>query len=139
MSWQLAQASKDVALCRRLADHPFPAPMSDHDSPALTEAEWAGVLNRQDGLAQLREQFGRLPFSTHAIAALLLYEQPFGFTDQDVNDEDEVSEYCAVMAAQNRAAGDITTAAKFELLGGRHRERARRIAALLPPRGTPAA
>lgn len=109
--------------------------MPQSDSPALTEAEWAGVLNQQDGLAQLREQFAKLPFSTHAIAALLLYEQPFGFTEQDVNDEDEVSEYCAVMAAQNRAAGDVATAAKFELLGGRHRERARRIAALLPPRG----
>ena len=76
----------------------------------------------------LREQFGTLPFSTHAIAALLLYEQPFGFTHQDVTDEDEVSEYCAVMAAQNHEAGDTATAAKFELLGGRHRERARRIA-----------
>ena len=83
----------------------------------------------------LREQFGTLPFSTHAIAALLLYEQPFGFTQQDVTDEDEVSEYCAVMAAQNREAGDTATAAKFELLGKRHRERARRIAALLPPAG----
>jgi len=108
--------------------------MPDSTSPALTDAEWAGVLNQHDGLAQLREQFGKLPFSTHAIAALLLYEQAFGFTEQDVNDEDEVSEYCAVMAAQNRSAGDIATAAKFELLGGRHHERSRRIAALLPPR-----
>ena len=110
--------------------------MPDSPPPALTDAEWAGVLNQQDGLAQLREQFSKLPFSMHAIAALLLFAQPYGFTEQDVNDEDEVSEYCAVMAAQNRASGDITTAAKFELLGGRHHERARRIAALLPPRGT---
>ncbi|CAN5333698.1 hypothetical protein BH09GEM1_BH09GEM1_43280 [soil metagenome] len=110
--------------------------MTDSPPSALTDAEWAGVLNQQDGLAQLREQFSRLPFSTHAIAALLLFEQPYGFTEQDVNDEEEVSEYCAVMSAQNRAAGDVTTAAKFELLGGRHRQRARRIAALLPPRGS---
>jgi hypothetical protein len=110
--------------------------MPDSLPSALSEAEWAGVLNQKDGLTQLREQFGKLPFSTHAIAALLLYEQPFGFTEQDVNDEDEVSEYCAVMARQNRAAGDVAPAAKFELLGGRHHERARRIAALLPPRGT---
>ena len=111
--------------------------MPDRFAPALTDAEWTGVLHQQDGLVHLREQFGSLPFSTHAIAALLLYEQPYGFSEQDVNDEEEVSEYCAVMAAQNRASGDVATAAKFELLGGRHRERAQRIAALLPPKGTP--
>ncbi len=102
-------------------------------APALSAAEWNGVRDQKDGLAQLREQFGTLPFSTHAIAALLLFEQPFGFTPQDVTDEHEVSEYCAVMAAQHRAAGDVATAAKFELLGGRHHARALRIAALLPP------
>ena len=111
------------------------APMSNDYAPALSPSEWAGVLGQQDGLAHLREQFGTLPFSTHAVAALLLYDQPFGFTQQDVTDEAEVSEYCAVMSAQNRAAGDLATAAKFELLGGRHRERANRIAALLPPAG----
>lgn len=101
--------------------------------PALSAAEWNGVLHQQDGLAHLREQFGKLPFSPHAIAALLLYEQPFGFTRQDVQDEEEVSAYCEMMAAQNRVAGDIATAEKFELLGGRHRERAVKLAALLPP------
>ena len=101
--------------------------------PALTHAEWHGVLHQKDGLVHLREEFGKLPFSSHAIAALLLYDQPFGFSRQDVQDETEVSEYCAVMAAQNRDAGDRATAAKFELLGGRHRERAAKIAALLPP------
>ena len=101
--------------------------------PALSAAEWNGVLQQQDGLAHLREEFGKLPFSAHAIAALLLYDQPFGFTRQDVQDEDEVSAYCAMMAAQNRAAGDTATAAKFELLGGRHKERAAKLAALLPP------
>lgn len=112
--------------------------MSDAIAPALSAAEWSGVLGQHDGLKHLREQFGTLPFSTHAIAALLLYEQPFGFTQQDVTDEDEVSEYCAVMAAQNRASGDVATAAKFELLGRRHKERAARIAALLPPAGVSA-
>ena len=107
--------------------------MSNEIAPALSAAEWAGVLAQHDGLAHLREQFGSLPFSAHAIAALLLYEQPFGFTRQDVQDEDEVSEYCAVMARHHRETGDTVTAAKFELLGGRHHERARRIAALLPP------
>ena len=107
--------------------------MSSEIAPALSAAEWAGVLAQQDGLTHLREQFGALPFSAHAIAALLLYEQPFGFTRQDVQDEDEVSEYCAVMARHHRETGDQTTAAKFELLGGRHHERAAKIAALLPP------
>ena len=107
--------------------------MSTEIAPALSAAEWAGVLAQQDGLAALRRQFASLPFSAHAIAALLLYEQPFGFTRQDVQDEDEVSEYCAVMARHHRETGDQATAAKFELLGGRHRERAAKIAALLPP------
>ena len=104
-------------------------------TPALSPAEWSGVLSQTDGLAQMRQQFAGLPLSTHAIAALLLYEQPFGFTQQDVQDEDEVSEYCAVMAAKHRAEHDVATAAKFEMLGGRHHERARKIAALLPPVG----
>jgi hypothetical protein len=107
--------------------------MADEISPALSPAEWNGVLTQTDGLTHLREQFGKLPFSVHAIAALLLYEQPFGFTQQDVQDETEVSEYCAVMAVRNRDAGDQETAAKFTLLGERHRERAAKIAALLPP------
>jgi hypothetical protein len=101
--------------------------------PALTAAEWNGVLHQQDGLAHLREQFGKLPFSAHAIAALLLYDQPYGFTQQDVQDEEEVSAYCEAMSRQHREAGDVATAAKFELLGGRHRERAAKLAALLPP------
>jgi hypothetical protein len=102
-------------------------------APALSPAEWNGVLLQKDGLAHLREEFGKLPFSTHAIAALLLYDQPYGFTRQDVQDEEEVSDYCAMMAAQNRDAGDLATAAKFELLGGRHKDRAAKLAALLPP------
>ena len=103
--------------------------------PALSAAEWHGVLHQPDGLAHLREQFGRLPFSAHAIAALLLFEQPYGFTVQDVQDEDEVSDYCAMMAAKHTEAGDEATAAKFALLGTRHRERSEKIAALLPPAG----
>jgi hypothetical protein len=101
--------------------------------PALSAAEWNGVLLQKDGLVHLREEFGKLPFSAHAIAALLLYDQPYGFTSQDVQDEDEVSAYCAMMAAQNRDAGDAATAATFELLGARHKERAAKLAALLPP------
>ena len=107
--------------------------MSTEFAPALSAAEWTGVLAQRDGLAHLREQFGSLPFSSHAIAALLLYEQPFGFTHQDVQDEAEVSEYCEAMTAHHRATGDQATAEKFATLGVRHRERAAKIAALLPP------
>ena len=102
-------------------------------APALSAAEWQGVLHQADGLAHLREEFAKLPFSAHAIAALLLYDQSFGFTRQDVQDEQEVSDYCAMMSAQHRDAGDQATAAKFALLGERHRERAAKLAALLPP------
>jgi hypothetical protein len=111
--------------------------MSTEIAPALSAAEWTGVLAQRDGHTHLREQFGSLPFSSNAIAAMLLYEQPFGFTQQDVQDEEEVSEYCAVMARHHRETGDRATAAKFELLGGRHHERALKIAALLPPPGAP--
>jgi hypothetical protein len=107
--------------------------MADAPSPALSDPEWRALLARPEGLEHLREQFASLPYSIHAVAALLLYEQPFGFTQQDVQDEEEVSEYCAVMAKHHRDSGDRATAAKFELLGGRHHERAAKIAALLPP------
>lgn len=110
---------------------PLPAPTP----PALGAAEWAGVLAQQDGLVQLRAQFAGLPFSAHAIAALLLFGEPWGFSEQDVQDEHEVSEYCAVMAVKLRDEGDAATAAKFAMLGARHRARAARIAALLPPPG----
>src|SRR4051812_42542112 len=116
----------------RLTIHALRVRMDLPPQPALSAAEWAGVLSQQGGLAQMRRQFAGLPFSTHAIAALLLYGETFGFTQQDVQDEHEVSEYCAVMAAKHREEGDVATAAKFEMLGGRHHQRAEKIAALLP-------
>lgn len=102
--------------------------------PALTPAEWAGVLANRANLEAIRDQFLDTPFSPHAIAALLLYEQPFGFSPQDVEDEVQVADYCDVMAGENDLAGKSAEAATFRMLGGRHRERADRIALLLPPR-----
>ena len=102
-------------------------------SPALTAAEWAGVLQNREQLNDIREQLLDTPFSAHAVAALLLYEEPFGFTKQDVEDEEEVAAYCASMAAQQELAGNKETAETFRLLGGRHKVRAAKIAALLPP------
>lgn len=108
--------------------------MSSDITPALTRAEWAGVLANREQLAALREQFLDTPFSGHALAALLLFEESFGFSKQDVDDETQVAAYCAAMADEHELAGKASTAATFRQLGERHRERALKIAALLPPR-----
>ena len=101
-------------------------------SPALSRAEWAGVLANRERLAAIREQFMDTPFSAHALAALLLFEEPFGFTAQDVEDEQQVAEYCALMVQEQTLMGNAARAATFRVLGERHRDRAKRIAALLP-------
>jgi hypothetical protein len=102
-------------------------------TPALTAAEWAGILANQAQLDALREQFLDTPFSGHALAALLLYGEPYGFSEQDVEDEREVAAYCDKMSAEHEAAGNAPVAATFRLLGERHRVRAMKLAALLPP------
>jgi hypothetical protein len=107
--------------------------MSSEITPALSRAEWAGVLANREQLAAIREQFSGLPFSSHALAALFLYEEPFGFSAQDVDDEIQVADYCDHMAVEQELAGEPALAATFRLLGGRHRIRAAKIAALLPP------
>jgi hypothetical protein len=107
--------------------------VSDFVSPALSGPEWAGVLKNREQLMSIREQLLDTPFSAHAVAALLLYDEPFGFTQQDVEDEVEVSAYCASMATQLESSGQKATADTFRLLGERHKERAAKIAALLPP------
>ena len=107
--------------------------MTDDIKPALQPPEWAAIMARAEDLVALREQVKGSPFSPHALAALFLYEQPFGFTPQDVIDEREVQAYCAAMSAKHGAAGDAATAETFRLLGERHAVRASKIAALLPP------
>ncbi len=107
--------------------------MTDTTAPALTPAEWAAIITKHEELVALRAGFGNTPFSSHALAAIFLFEQPFGFTAQDVIDEREVAAYCDAMAAKHDAGGDVGTATAFRDLGGRHRERAEKIAALLPP------
>ena len=107
--------------------------MSSDITPALTRAEWAGVLANREHLTAIREQFLDTPFSGHALAALLLFEEAFGFSKQDVDDEVQVAAYCAAMAEEHALAGQTATATTFRLLGERHRERAAKIAALLPP------
>jgi hypothetical protein len=102
-------------------------------APALSAAEWAGVLAHRSQLDAIREQLLDTPFSDHAVAALLLYEQPWGFTPRDVEDETQVAGYCDAMAVERDASGQPDVAATFRMLGARHRERAAKIAALLPP------
>jgi hypothetical protein len=102
-------------------------------TPALTAAEWAGILANRERLDALREEFLDTPFSGHALAALLLYGEPYGFSAQDVEDETEVAVYCDRMAAEHEAAGNGGVAATFRQLAERHRVRATKIAALLPP------
>jgi hypothetical protein len=107
--------------------------VSNPVSAALSGPEWAGVLKNREQLMSIREQLLDTPFSAHAVAALLLYDEPFGFTAQDVDDEVQVAAYCESMAAQLESSGQGATAETFRLLGARHRVRAAKLAALLPP------
>ena len=110
------------------------APGSSSPVPAaLSPNEWAAILATRDQLDQLRDGLLDTPFSPHGIAALMLYQQEFGFTFQDVVDEVEVGEYCDKMARENAASGNEPVADTFRMLGTRHRMRAAKIAALLPP------
>lgn len=111
-------------------------PGSEPSSPvpsALSPAEWSAILASRGQLEALREGLLDTPFSPHGIAALMLYQQDFGFDLRDVIDEVEVAAYCDKMAAENTAAGNAPVAETFRLLGQRHRMRAAKIAALLPP------
>lgn len=107
--------------------------MSVDVTQALTPAEWAGVLANRAQLDAIREQFLDTPFDGHAVAALLLFEQPFGFSAQDVDDEQQVAAYCVAMAKEQDALGNAPAAGIFRDLAVRHKERAAKIAALLPP------
>ena len=109
--------------------------MSDDLLPALSAAEWAGVLANRARLDAMLEKLLDTPFSGHAVAALLLYDRSYGFTQQDVDDETQVAGYCDAMAAELETAGNAAVAATFRELGERHRVRAAKLAALLPPAG----
>ncbi len=108
--------------------------MPNDATPALSAEEWGAIQALPDQLNALRERLLDTPFSAHAIAALLLFNEPFGFSQQDVDDEIQVADYCDAMVAERSVGGDSATAETFRALGVRHRERAQKIAALLPPR-----
>ncbi len=102
--------------------------------PAFSADEWEKFLALGERLpAMLRELLATSPFSAHGLAALLLRGQPFGFTQQDDDDERQVADYCEKMERDSTAIGDQRSAELFRMLGPRHRDRADRIAALLPP------
>lgn len=103
---------------------------------ALSPTEWGAILASREQLDALRDGLLDTPFSPHGIAALMLWQQDFGFTLQDVIDEVEVGEYCDRMARENTATDNAGVAETFRLLAMRHRLRAAKIAALLPPLDT---
>lgn len=70
----------------------------------------------------------------HALAAMALNGHPAGFTHEDVEDETDVAGYCEAMARQSAEAGNEAQAVTFRMLAQRHRLRAAKIAALLPPK-----
>ncbi|GAC1651872.1 MAG: hypothetical protein NVS4B3_13280 [Gemmatimonadaceae bacterium] len=107
--------------------------MTETVKPALSPGEWVGVLAQADQLLAIRAGISGTPFSVHALAALFLYDQPFGFAADDVIDERGVAAYCDAMATRHETEGDGVSATSFRGLARRHRLRAEKIAALLPP------
>jgi hypothetical protein len=102
--------------------------MTDPIIPAaMSPEEWNEAL----ALIHGGKKNGELKLSIHGTAALALYGQPYGFTQLDVDDEIQVAEYCETMARQQEGT---PAGATFRLLGERHKVRARKIAALLPPK-----
>lgn len=101
-----------------------------HIPAAMSPEEWEEVL----ALIQAGKQNGQtsqLQLTMHGTAALALYGQPYGFSQLDVDDEIQVAEYCETMARQQEGT---PAGATFRLLGERHKVRALKIAALLPPK-----
>lgn len=73
------------------------------------------------------------PENRHAIAALCLHGQPFGFTQQDVIDERLAYVNLVTLARQAQEMGDESMRLARIEQSRRHYERAAKIAALLPP------
>lgn len=97
--------------------------------PALSPEQWAQFLEPHVGNGS-----GQLQLTLHGTAAIAMYNQPYGFTNDDVDDEQQVAEYCDRMAIAQDELGEYAMATTFRNLAIRHRLRAAKIAALLPPR-----
>lgn len=105
--------------------------------PAMTTAEWAGerdlggYVDVADGVIDVGPGYGESAESRdsrmHALAALLLHEQPFGFTREDVG---LLRKYADLVAERGEAIGiDLSATIKHT------NDLADRIEALLPPDG----
>lgn len=113
--------------------------MTDKIKPALTAEEWRAALRDRAGMAAaIQKAWGNetVRENDHALAALALIYQPFGFTREDVEmcrSEAEAAQYEAMKL--ERLAQESPG---FDSSGDRAQERAwrslaSRIAALLPP------
>ena len=55
--------------------------MVEHIRPALSPDDWATVLAHGEGVKDMfRDAFRNTKYSGHAIAAMLLLDEPYGFT-----------------------------------------------------------
>ena len=129
--------------------------MPDPITPALTAGEWArGTCQRggdNDAHLGIRPDGGIGATSSHrgvvirtedrhAVAALALHGQPFGFTWEDVDDETDAARYwegeVETIEAGDRhyQRAESPDTQQLRDRSARHRARAARIAALLPPR-----
>ncbi len=108
--------------------------------PALMEEEWVAWLN--DG-AKVPEMVDACYFdvfggrakdgSRHTQAAVALYNQPFGFTREDVEDERETAAELQRLAESSvGTVMDDDRAPRLFARAAHHRDRADRIEALLP-------
>ena len=104
--------------------------MSDDLRPALSEEEWiqyAGDLSITAEWAADKRPYGpdrryTIERKRHAVAAMALYDQPFGFT----HEEEAMLETQAKFYEHRGFVGDAEIGAKLRLLQAK-------IAALLPP------
>ncbi|HUT56641.1 MAG TPA: hypothetical protein VNA25_02075 [Phycisphaerae bacterium] len=100
--------------------------------PALTDQEWADARVALGGFPVLDgdEPVG-VTLDPHGVAALCLFGQEFGFTEEDVRDERQAYHDAVVLA---REGGNEGLCLACIARAARHFDRANRIEALLPPR-----
>lgn len=114
--------------------------MSEEITPALTKEEWKAALRDRAGMAvAIQKAWGNeaVRENDHALAALALIYQPFGFTREDVEwlNEQWLSTISTVPDPEPHPKDDIAHRAwearrrSFRIA----RSLAARIAALLPP------
>jgi hypothetical protein len=101
--------------------------MTDDTKPALTWDEWQEAINWKTGRA-INLHDGNGP---HAIAALALYGQPFGFTHDDLQFLRDMAAYWQKTGGFGPAIGGVQYRRQDAVEAST--SLAHRIAALLPP------